>query len=66
MSKTKEFLNLLAATAGCTSVNQYLYLLGQDRERDKEYEAMMIQRDLETYDFWKSVENGSYFNEGTK
>jgi hypothetical protein len=64
VSRTKQFLEMVAATAGCVSVSQYLGLLERDRKRDEDYEIEMAWRDAETRKFWQSIDDGSYFNEG--
>ena len=54
MSKTKQFLEMLAATAGCSSVAQYLQLLEKQEQMD---------RDWEEYNYWKDVDSGDYFKD---
>ena len=52
MSRTKQFLEFVAAQAGM-SVGQYLHELDKQRKMDKEWEE---------WEFHRSVNTGEYFD----
>ncbi len=54
MSAIKAHLHTLAEQEGM-SVEQYMNKLKEDQQTEREYEE---------YEFWKSVEDGSYFERG--
>ncbi len=56
MSAIKAHLHALADQAGMT-VGQYLYRLAEERRLEREYEE---------WKFHKSINDGSYFDQGYK
>ena len=63
MSMTKEvLLYAMADAAGYgDQVGAYLNELNRVRDMDREYDLEMDRRDKEEMKFWKSVNDGSYF-----
>ena len=53
MSRTKQFLEFVAASAGMT-VGQYLREIDKQRKLDQEYEE---------WEFHRDVHNGTYFED---